>query len=96
MKLVVLHGPSRFRVRGSLVYPWIMEASRTLGSAGNTPYLTPEQTADLLGCSVGLVRDLLNKGDLKGFRLGRRWRITQEAIDEFIASGGSSVGDQCQ
>ena len=34
-------------------------------------------------CSVDEVYRLLRRGELKGFKLGSAWRITQEAVKEF-------------
>ncbi|MGH2461331.1 MAG: helix-turn-helix domain-containing protein [Chloroflexota bacterium] len=46
-------------------------------------YLTPEQTADILGVSVGTVYRHLQAGDLAGFQLGRQWRIPPDELDKF-------------
>jgi excisionase family DNA binding protein len=70
-----------------------MGVSDGAGHDDDIPYLTPEQAATLLGCSVGLIYELLKQEKLKGFRLGRRWRIPRKAIDEFIDGGGSGERD---
>ena len=41
-------------------------------------YTVPE-LAELWRCSPDIVYDLLRTGRLKGFRLGRVWRISDEA-----------------
>lgn len=47
--------------------------------ANNTTYYTPQELADLWRCHRELVYDLLRSGRLKGFKLGRDWRISEEA-----------------
>lgn len=50
--------------------------------------MTPEQVAERWGCSPNHVRNLIHRGELRAFRLGRRLiRIPIEAIGEF---------EQCQ
>ncbi len=44
-------------------------------------YLTTEQVADLLQVKEDTVRLWLRDGVLKGFRIGRRWRIPPEAVE---------------
>lgn len=58
--------------------------------------MTPEQVAERWGCSPNHVRNLIHRGELRAFRLGRRLiRIPAEAIGEFeqcqnIGSEGST------
>ena len=59
--------------------------------------LTPEMLADRWLCSAETVRQLVKRGDLRGFRLGRMFRITMEAVEEYeacqnIGSVGSTDG----
>ena len=46
--------------------------------------LTPSDVMDILGVGKNTAYDLLNSGKLKGFRVGRGWRITGEALEEFM------------
>lgn len=46
-------------------------------------YLTPEQVAEILEVSVGVVYRRLQSGDLAGFQLGRQWRIPPEEVEKF-------------
>lgn len=34
-------------------------------------------------CSRDIIQDLLADGRLKGFRVGRNWRIPREAVDRY-------------
>jgi excisionase family DNA binding protein len=45
--------------------------------------LTPEQLAVHWGCSANHVRNLIKRGELQAFRLGRLIRIPAAAVDEF-------------
>lgn len=45
-----------------------------------TSSLFPAQLAKRWDCSTTLIYDLLNSGDLSGFRLGKLWRIRAEAV----------------
>lgn len=51
----------------------------TAHHASDDTYYTPQTLAGRWGCSTDIVYDLLRKGKLKGFKLGRDWRITDEA-----------------
>lgn len=46
--------------------------------------LTPTDVMDILGIGKNAVYELLNSGKLKGFRIGRSWRINADALDRFI------------
>ena len=46
--------------------------------------LTIEQVAEQLTISTRTVRRLMDTGDLKAFRIGKRWRFTQSEIDFYI------------
>ena len=47
--------------------------------------LTPTQVAEVLGVSEGDVIASIEAGDLKGKKIGTQYRITQAALDEFLA-----------
>lgn len=49
------------------------------------PY-SPATLAQRWGCSTTLIYDLLNAGTLKGFRLGKLWRIPADAVEEYESS----------
>lgn len=46
--------------------------------------LTVEQTAEQLNVSAWVVRAAIRKGELRARKLGARWLIPVEAIDEFL------------
>lgn len=58
-----------------------------IGSAGGLPELlgTPD-VAKVLGVSEADVIASLEKGDLKGKKIGTTWRVTKAALDDFLKS----------
>lgn len=46
--------------------------------------LTPLDVMDILGIGKNTVYSLLSSGRLKGFRIGKSWRITGDALEEFL------------
>jgi excisionase family DNA binding protein len=46
--------------------------------------LTPLEVMDILGIGKNTVYSLLSSGRLKGFRIGRSWRITSDAVEDFL------------
>lgn len=46
--------------------------------------LTPTEVMDILGIGKNTVYHLLKSGTLKGLRIGRSWRITGDALEEFL------------
>lgn len=50
------------------------------------PYdiLTPEDVTEELMIGKNTIYNLLNSGELKGFRVGRNWKIPRKALDEYI------------
>jgi excisionase family DNA binding protein len=47
--------------------------------------LTLGQVADILRIRPRVVVDYVNRGELSGQRVGRSWRFTRAAIDNFYA-----------
>ena len=51
-------------------------------------YYTPKEIAESLNVSNAAVTNWLNKGKIKGFRLGSsshaRWRVTAEEVYRFV------------
>lgn len=47
--------------------------------------LTPAEVMEVLGIGKNSIYTLLNSGKLRGFRIGRSWRISAEALEDFIA-----------
>ncbi len=50
------------------------------------PYyiLSPEEAMEELQIGRNAIYKLLESGDLKGFRVGRNWKIPQKSIDGYI------------
>ena len=60
-------------------------APPVIGGAGAAPTLLgPGEVARILGVSEADVLATLEKGDLKGKKIGATWRVTQAALDEFL------------
>lgn len=58
-----------------------------IGAAGALPQLLgTAEVAKTLGVSEADVIATLEKGDLKGKKIGSTWRVTKEALDEFLKS----------
>lgn len=47
-------------------------------------YLTPREVMDLLYIGKNTLYKLLNSGELKGFRIGRQWRVTRESLQKYV------------
>lgn len=54
-------------------------------AVANAGILTPTQVAEVLGVSEGDVIASIEAGDIKGKKIGTQYRITQAALDEFLA-----------
>ena len=52
--------------------------------------LTPLDVMDILCIGKNSAYALLNSGKLRGFRVGRSWRISAEALEEFMLSNNIS------
>lgn len=48
---------------------------------------TVKEVAELLKLKLETVRTKLRKGEIKGKKLGKAWRITKENLDEYINKG---------
>ena len=46
--------------------------------------LTPAEVMTILGIGKNAVYGLLNSGKLRGFRIGRSWRISSQELDRFL------------
>jgi excisionase family DNA binding protein len=50
-----------------------------------TKLYSPEEVAELTGLKPSTIRTWLRNGKLKGIKMrGRTWRISEEAVEEFI------------
>lgn len=43
-------------------------------------FLTPQEVMELFSIGKNTLYKLLNSGEIKGFRLGRKWRISRESL----------------
>ena len=46
-------------------------------------YLTPREVMDLLYIGKNTLYKLLNSGELKGFRIGKQWRVRRADLAQF-------------
>jgi excisionase family DNA binding protein len=56
--------------------------------------LTVRQAAELLQASEETVRDWLRRGRIPGRRVGRSWRISEEALLDWLRVNGEEGGNQ--
>ncbi|MFE0258392.1 helix-turn-helix domain-containing protein [Streptomyces sp. NPDC059010] len=46
--------------------------------------LTVKQVAEILKISEKTARKKLNNGEIKGFKVGREWRVSAEKFNEYL------------
>ncbi len=46
--------------------------------------LTAEDVSEILMIGMNRTYSLLNSGMIKGFRIGKKWRIPRDAVREYI------------
>ena len=51
--------------------------------------LTAQEAAEVLRVGHNAIYELLKSGKLKGFRVGRVWKIPKEAVEEYIRSSAT-------
>jgi excisionase family DNA binding protein len=66
--------------------PPLPGAAGIAGAAALPDLLTPADAARTLGVSEADVMAALADGSLKGKKIGSAWRITKQALDEFLKS----------
>lgn len=47
-------------------------------------FLSVEQVAQQLGVSEKTVRNYINSGELKAYKLGTKWRIEPQEVERYI------------
>ncbi|MBS6215606.1 MAG: helix-turn-helix domain-containing protein [Clostridiales bacterium] len=52
---------------------------------GVSEYLTPREVMDLLYIGKNTLYKLLQSGELKGFRVGKQWRVERTSLCNFIS-----------
>lgn len=50
--------------------------------------MTAKQVAELLKVSVWSVYELVKRGQLQAFKVGRKIRFSSQAVEAFVNSGG--------
>jgi len=55
-------------------------------TASHRPLLTVEDLASCLSLSARGARQVLERGDLPGFRIGRRWYLRREDLEATVAA----------
>ena len=46
--------------------------------------LTAEEVSEILMIGMNRTYELLNQGAMKGFRIGKKWKIPRDAVIEYI------------
>jgi len=46
--------------------------------------LSVEQLMQALGIGKNTAYDLLNNGDIQAFRIGKIWKISKEALEDYV------------
>jgi excisionase family DNA binding protein len=46
--------------------------------------MSAEDVMNVLGIGKNMIYKLLNSGAIQGFRIGRDWKITKEALDNYL------------
>lgn len=46
--------------------------------------LTAEEVSGILMIGMNRTYELLNNGSIKGFRIGKKWRIPRDALSQYI------------
>ena len=49
------------------------------------------EVADILSVSVRSIYRWIDAGKLEAFRVGREWRVSQEALEAFMSGGGTKT-----
>ena len=47
--------------------------------------MSPPELATYLGIGRNLAYQLLNEGVIKGFKIGKQWKVSKQAVDLYIA-----------
>ena len=57
--------------------------------------LSTQEVADILHVSKSTIYDLIRKGEIHSYKIGRKVRFTQEDVDAYIAPGMSIPLPRC-
>lgn len=53
--------------------------------------MNPQQLSTYLGIGRNMAYQLLNNGIIKGFKIGKNWKVSKEAVDLYIAKKSGMV-----
>lgn len=53
-------------------------------NSDSTDIMTVSEVAAFLGVGKNRIYELLNEGTIKGFRMGRTWKISKLALEKYI------------
>lgn len=62
--------------------------------AGLPDVLTPPEIARVLRVGVGTTYELLRRGDLRGKRIGRTWKVLKSSLLDYLDT--PKGGDECE
>jgi excisionase family DNA binding protein len=62
----------------------------------NDLLLTPKEAAAYLRVSIATLTRLSRAGELPGVRIGKLWRYSKSALDEWLAAKVSSFRHPCR
>ena len=71
---------------GTSIAQQMLQASTPGGGAGLPELVGPAEAAAALGVSESDVMASLQSGDLKGTKIGTQWRITKQALRDFLGA----------
>lgn len=55
-------------------------------------YYTPQDLAARWKCNINTLYEMLRKGKLQGFKIGRDWRISERAVIAYETDPGNQLG----
>lgn len=65
--------------------------ARTRKATEHLSFLTPQEVSEMLRVSVYTVRRWIKEGSLPAYKVGRGWRISEMAMDEWLCRHQSVV-----
>ena len=78
----------------SALYPSFQPESRGEGMPEQPRVYTVEQVAEMLQLHPRTVNRMLERGELRGVRAGRLWRIPTEAVEEYLRGETREKGEE--
>jgi len=69
----------------------LIVVAKALKTSEHLAFLTPDEVSELLRVSVYTVRRWIKEGSLPAYKVGRGWRISEMAMDEWLSQNQSVV-----